>query len=65
MVSHHAISGCNLRNGDLYGCGTISDYVSCSTELKSPLTFSIAATIYTRLPPRGDEERRRAHRAWF
>ncbi|CAD6587436.1 MAG: hypothetical protein CYPHOPRED_003915 [Cyphobasidiales sp. Tagirdzhanova-0007] len=26
MVSHHAISGCNLRNGDLYGSGTISDY---------------------------------------
>lgn len=24
MISHHSISGCNLRSGDLFGSGTIS-----------------------------------------
>lgn len=24
MIAHHTITGCNIRNGDLFGSGTIS-----------------------------------------
>ena len=65
MVSHHAISGCNLRNGDLYGSGTISDYVSGFPCSETFLILYIAAAVYARLSPRGDKEWRRANHARF